>query len=104
MNSILYILSVFWLITGLSPIGSTQDLKESPPTISIAENFAKPGDIFVGVIYKELGKELYLDLTPCEPTASKRVKAFVKPYKKTKLNEQTTCEKGVYQLTRVEKK
>jgi hypothetical protein len=83
---------------------SPQELKDSPPGLDIVQNSAKPGEVFEGVVYRESGKELYLDRTPCAPPNEKKLKPFVQPYVKTKTDNKVRCGKETFQLVRVEKK
>jgi hypothetical protein len=94
----------FFTVLATSAALSAQQLKESPPNLNLSQNSAKPGDVFTGVVYRESGKELYLDTTPCAPPAEKKIKSFVQPFDKKKMDEKVTCGEHAVQLVRVEKK
>jgi hypothetical protein len=81
-----------------------QELKESPPALSIGENSAKPGDIFKGVLYSQSKNEIYLDITPCAREDKKTIVALVQPFVVIKTGEKKTCGKTTFNLVQVEKK
>jgi hypothetical protein len=97
-------LFIFVAVAVLLTIASAQEIKDSPPSLRIYQNSATIGEVFKGVVYRESGKELYLDTTPCAPPDEKKIKPFVQPYVKTKTDEKVRCGKDTFQLVRVEKK